>query len=442
MSQNKIRFGSLKHSIATQKPEWPTNSERIDHRFKAFPPTQEPIRLQDVPGQGWNALRDFISPVLILKENALNHNIGLMMKYCRANGVELAPHGKTTMSPQLIHRQLQAGAWGITAANASQARVFRATGVRRIVIANEVVDPVGLRWLGTELLENPDAEIYCLVDSEQAVNLMEECLLSISFTGRLPVLLELGFEGGRAGCRSLKEAKVVAEAVTRSRTLSLGGVEGYEGILKERTVKQSLAKVDLFLGQLGELALELDRHGAFGSAPEIIVTAGGTAYFDRVVANLGGLSLSRPTRLVLRCGCYLTHDHENYEYIGPMGRRLKDWERFVPALEVWGLVLSRPEPSLVIVGFGRRDVSFDRSLPHPLEIRKPGATGSRPSRGMRVVRLNDQHAYVRVDPADELSVGDLVGCGLSHPCSVFDKWRLIPLVDDAYNVIGAVETLF
>ncbi len=418
------------------------DGQRIDHRFKAFPPTKEPIRLQDVPKQGWNALRDFTSPVLVLKENALNHNIDLMMKYCRANRVDLAPHGKTTMSPQLIRRQLQAGAWGITAANASQARVFRATGVRRILIANEVVDPVGLRWLGNELLENPDAEISCLVDSEKAVNLMEECLLSIGFTGRLPVLLELGFAGGRAGCRSLREAEIVADAVTRSKNLRLAGVEGYEGIVREQSTKESLAKVDLFLGHLGELALELDRHGAFASAPEIILTAGGTAYFDRVVANLRGLSLSRPMRVVLRCGCYLTHDHQNYDYIGPMGTRLKDWEPFVPALEVWGLVLSRPEPSLVIVGFGRRDVSSDRGMPQPLEIRKAGATGSRPSGEMHVVRLNDQHAYVQVDPADDLSVGDLVGCGLSHPCSVFDKWRLIPLVDDAYNVTGAVETFF
>ena len=107
------------------------------------------------------------------------------------------------------------------------------------------------------------------------------------------------------------------------------------------------------------------------------------------------------------------------------------------------MVHSRPEPDLAIVGFGKRDVSYDVALPRPLCVRRrgDGATREAPA-GMEVFRLNDQHAYVRVPPGDDLAVGDQLGCGLAHPCTVFDKWRSIPVVDDGYRVVGAVRTYF
>jgi D-serine deaminase-like pyridoxal phosphate-dependent protein len=104
-------------------------------------------------------------------------------------------------------------------------------------------------------------------------------------------------------------------------------------------------------------------------------------------------------------------------------------------------VHSRPEPDLAIVGFGKRDVSYDMGLPRPLTVR--GRDGVvRAAAGMEVFRLNDQHAYLRVPPGDGLAVGDLVGSGLAHPCTVFDKWRSIPVVDDDYRVVSAIRTYF
>jgi D-serine dehydratase len=104
-------------------------------------------------------------------------------------------------------------------------------------------------------------------------------------------------------------------------------------------------------------------------------------------------------------------------------------------------VLSRPEPTLALVGAGKRDVSYDVGLPVPLAVRD--RHGARSVRGqMDVFELNDQHAYVRIEPADPLAPGDLVGLGISHPCTTFDKWRLIPVVDDDYAVVDAVATYF
>jgi D-serine deaminase-like pyridoxal phosphate-dependent protein len=422
--------------------EMSLGSELIDFRFKGFPAFPSAVSQVDVSTAGWNALRDLMFPILLLKESALQHNLNLMQRYCDSNQVSLAPHGKTAMSPQLMARQLDAGAWAITAANPSQVRVMRAAGINRILIANEVVDPIGLRWLASELTANSQLEVYCLVDSLDGVQIMDTELGAVGFGGELPVLVEMGFREGRAGCRSIAEAMRVADAVTRSQRLCLAGVEAYEGVVHEATASDALRTVDSLLADVRRLTIELHSNGAFRHRREIVVSAGGTAYFDRAVNALTTLGLDIPVRVVLRGGCYLTHDHDNYDLSGPMGTRLPDWERFQAAFELWGLVQSQPEPNLAIVGFGRRDASFDRTLPRPIKLRRRSDHAINNFSSASVFRVNDHHAYVRVDADQTLAVGDLVGCGLSHPCTIFDKWRLIPVVDDSYSIVSVVQTFF
>jgi D-serine deaminase-like pyridoxal phosphate-dependent protein len=403
--------------------------EALDQRDRWLPPGAGEVPLHRVAARGWHALTDLLFPVLVLKERALAHNLDLMARFCRASGVSLAPHGKTTMSPQLIARQLDAGAWGVTAASPAQARLFRGFGVERIVLANQVVDPVGLEWLAGE-----SGRVYCLVDSLRAVELMDAGLAG---RGPVAVLVEMGLAGGRTGCRTLEDGRRVAEAVGRSRSLRLAGVESFEGVVPEPG-----ERVDGVLRDVRALAESLGRNGAFDGLDEVLVTAGGSSFFDRVVHHLGGRwDLGRPVRVVLRSGCYLTHDHGPYERLSPFGGRLPGWEPLKQAMEVWGLVHSRPEPDLAIVGFGKRDVSYDMGLPRPLTVRSRDGS-ARPASGMEVFRLNDQHAYLRLPAADGLAVGDAVGCGLAHPCTVFDRWRSIPVVDEDYRVLGAVRTYF
>jgi D-serine dehydratase len=409
--------------------------ETLDERDRWLPPGTPGVALGAVAERGWHALTDLLFPVLVLKERALRHNLDLMARFCRASGVSLAPHGKTTMSPQLVERQLAAGAWGVTAASPAQARLFHGFGVRTIVIANQVVDPLGLDWMAAAGAGDADLRLVSLVDSEAAVALMDARLAG---RGPLHVLVEMGLPGGRTGCRTVADGLRVAAAVAASRSLRLAGVECFEG-----TAPGLGEPLERLLADVRALAEALGREGAFDHLNEVLVTAGGSAYFDRVVHHLGaGWDLGRPVRVVLRSGCYLTHDHGSYEVTTPFGGRLPDWEPLRQALEVWGLVHSRPEPDLAIVGFGKRDVSYDLGLPRPLFVRRRGGDAATPADGMEVFRLNDQHAYLRVPAGHELAVGDLVGCGLSHPCTVFDKWRSIPVVDDDYGVLGAVRTYF
>lgn len=412
------------------------------HLHKGLPPVGGDLDPAAAGACGWRALDgDLWFPVLVLKEAALRHNQDLMARYCATRGVRLAPHGKTTMSPQLIRRQLEGGAWGITAANPAQARAMRAFGATRVVIANQVPDPAGVRWMAREMADHPGVEILSLVDSEAGVEILQDALDGAGV--RLPVLVEMGIAGHRTGCRTVAEGLRVAAAVGRAPGLRLAGVEGFEGVLGHDPTPETLAGVDAFLGEVRRLTEELAAQGAFADASEILVTAGGSAYFDRVVRVLGsGWDLDRPVALVLRSGCYLTHDHGDYGQVSPLGARDPDWPRLHPALEVWGLVHSRPEPGLALVGFGKRDVSYDVALPAPLWVRdRRGGFRDAPA-AMQVTRLNDQHAYVKVPEDDPLAVGDRLGCGLAHPCTVFDKWRVIPVVDGDYRVLEVVETAF
>jgi D-serine dehydratase len=419
--------------------------EQILHPGVKGLPITAPLRQGAIAVQGWNVLHgDTSFPVALLKTSALRHNLDWMRAFCERYGVQLAPHGKTTMSPQLFGAQLANGAWGITLANAVQVQVAWRFGVRRVLVANQLVARSDVRAVLQLLHGDPDFECFVLADSLAGVARLAEEVDAHPLARPLPVLVELGLSGKRAGCRTLDEAMTVARAIEHAPGLLLAGFEGYEGLLDEPEA------VEAFVGKLCALVLEADDEGLFG-APEILVTAGGSGFFDLVARGFQGLhGLSRPLRPVLRSGCYLTSDHGMYQVqLQKLDRRegVAPGEGLRPALEIWSVVQSRPEPGLAILTMGKRDASHDAGLPVPLWTHRPGHGAPRglPA-GCEIVKMNDQHAYLRLpedDPIrDVLTVGDLVGCGISHPCTTFDRWPLLLAVDDDYAVRGALNTFF
>jgi D-serine deaminase-like pyridoxal phosphate-dependent protein len=183
---------------------------------------------------------------------------------------------------------------------------------------------------------------------------------------------------------------------------------------------------------------------AEASPAEPIVTAGGSAYFDVVARELtaddaGGTGARR---VVLRSGAYLTYDHGFYGAVSPAGRCIPGAPTLRPALELWAQVLSRPEPGLALLGAGRRDAGFDKGLPVPVRVLRSDGGRAGSVAGSRVTELNDQHAFLRVDPAVALAPGDLVALGISHPCTTLDKWRVLVVVSDDGNVTDAVHAFF
>jgi D-serine dehydratase len=419
----------------------------IDWRYKSFPPGSTALAADSLAAQQWNALTgDLLFPVALVKESALNHNITLMAEYCLRNGVSFAPHAKTPISPEIVKAQLAAGAYGITTANFHQSRVMRHFGVTRILLANELLERRALRWVIEELGRDPSFDFTCLVDSVAGVAIMDEELSGLESASRIKVLVEVGTAGGRAGVRSSGEGIEVATAVRDSRWLRLAGVEGYEGMVANNRSEKAIHDIDAFMAALRDLAGEMDRRHLFGDTDEVIVSAGGSMYPDRAIAGLKDApwNLERPVRIVLRSGSYITHAAGRFDETAAFGSRhhASPTEALQQALEIWGMVLSRPEPELAIVGFGKRDVAYDDGLPIPFEIRYRSGERAPVGDEMSILSLNDQHARVGLPQRLGLGPGDLVGFHITHPCTTFDKWRLLPVVDDDYCVVGTVTTYF
>jgi D-serine dehydratase len=421
----------------------------LDASFKGIPYGTR-TRLADIGSRGWNVVAgDLALPVMTLDCDAVEGNIAAMAAYCARHGVRLAPHGKTTMSPQLFRRQLAAGAWAITAATPGQAAVMRGFGVPRILLANELVDPHAFRWLAAEYRRDPDFEFLFLVDHPDAVRLADRALAGAAPGRKVPVLVELGAGGptGRGGVRSAAAAVELAEQVAKTATLALAGVEAYEGVLATGASDPELSEVDEFLLAAAGLARTLSDRGLV-ERDEILLSAGGSIFFDRVIAAFAPSRASIPgLRVVLRSGCYVSHDAGRYHRLSPLdGRRAAGEEiRLRDALTLWGPVVSAPEPGRVIVGFGKRDAPYDVELPMPRHLYRAGAgPGRRPAdiATARVVKLMDQHAFVDIDPGQPVAPGDVMSFGVSHPCSAFDRWRFLPLIDAGGTVVDGVVTSF
>jgi D-serine deaminase-like pyridoxal phosphate-dependent protein len=382
----------------------------------------------------------FSYPLLTLREAELRNNVEAMAAYCAAAGVELAPHGKTAMSPELAALQLSHGAWGITVATIGQLRAYHAFGFPRLLLANELVDEAGIAWLAAGLAADPGFEAYCYVDSLDGVSVLDRVLTEHPAGRPLPVLIEIGHATGRTGCRTDEAALAVAKAAAATGTLTVAGAAGYEGGIRGATQAETLALVGSFCRRLRTLADAL-ADLLPGADHEPIVTAGGSAYFDVVAAELtarGGATA------ILRSGAYLTHDHGHYRDVSPATRGVSGAPALRPAIELWAQVLSRPEPGLALLCAGRRDVGFDSGLPVPLRgLRRDGTGIGRPDLdGAVVTELNDQHAYLRLADGAAVAPGDLVGLGISHPCTTLDKWRMIPVVNSDDHVVDVVHAFF
>jgi D-serine dehydratase len=457
----------------------------LDARHKGWPQHVGPLRRSEVGAQGWRVLgvgegaeqaaepgaslgREFLMPLplAVIKRAPLAHNLAWMQSFCQNRGIQLAPHGKTSMSPQLFQRQLLAGAWGMTVATVAQLRVAVEAGAQRVIIANQVLQAVDLAAIVALRKARAALRVLFLLDSLEELQMIEAAQPALP----LEVLLELGLEGARTGCRTEPEALALARAVKASSAVLLAGIEVYEGSLATGDSARDAVPAAALMARVQAIASACDAQNLFETAQpgdELIVTAGGSAIFDLVAPGLNlrtNPPLSRPVQGLLRSGCYVTHDDGNYKrLVSAVNQRIgcTDAQGLRAAIEVWCMVQSTPEPGLALLTAGRRDVSYDLEMPIPVKWCPAGETRARPvPEGWRIKALNDQHAYLMwgavesaqavqgspqttpQTPALTPKVGDRIGLGISHPCTTFDKWRWMPVVDEDYRVVDAITTNF
>ena len=420
----------------------------VDPTAKGWP-LRQPLPLGEVGQQRWNVLRqDLPLPVALIKASALSNNSRWMRSFLKRFGVAICPHGKTTMAPQLFARQLADGAWGITVATVQQLQVCRRFGVQRVIMANQLVGCQAIHEVLAELEADPSFWFACLVDSVELVEQLATEIRAFGLDRPLQVLLEGGYPGGRTGCRSREQALAVARAVAATPELALVGIEGFEGLINRPTPAETEASVEAFLASLVEIGRACAKDNLFAPG-KVLLTAGGSAFFDQVTEAFRTAGLEREVEVVLRSGCYLTHDSNMYrQFFAAMRKRHPEIDQLGgglrPALELWAYVQSTPEPGLAIATLGKRDVSFDADLPTPEQWFRPG-THERPQplgSGFAVTGLSDQHAFVALPNDSPLRVGDMVSFVISHPCTTFDKWQLLYMVDDDYRVIEGIRTFF
>ena len=398
----------------------------IEDKFKGFPIDSYGKTLEQFLATKPNLFTaNFQFPIMVLKEAAIKNNIAQMMSFCNSVDAQLAPHVKTTMSPQLAQMQVAAGATALTVANFWQGRIFLKHGFKNLIIANEVLDPTAIAEIA-KINKQKQAEIIFYVDSILALEIIQKHTPS---EGEQNLFIEIGTENGRGGVRELSLVEQLAQRIKADQRLNLIGVTGFEGAVPDaargRRGEKKISKFCQKIVAAAELAYP------YKSDQPFVISAGGSAYFDIVARELN--KFEKPRRLLLRSGGYITHDHKYYEEIYPFA--LSD-RSFQPAIEVWAQVISKPEKDFGVLNLGKRDIGNDLHNPIPIK----SYDGQVKSFSAVIEKLNDQHGYLR--GKQEFSLAQLIGLGISHPCTTFDKWGLIPLVNDDYDLIDCLQTFF
>lgn len=417
----------------------------IGASHKGFPHHSPPLRRSQIGAQGWNVLAgDLPLPLAVVRREVMQRNLAWMQDFAQSRGLGLAPHGKTSMSPQLFRHQLDAGAWGMTFATVTQTRVGVAAGAKACLIANQVFADVDLAGIDDLRRRHLGLRVIFLVDSLAQLALIEAWWQHKPEALAFEVLLEIGVPGGRTGCRDLTQALALAARLHDSAAVRLVGVECYEGLAATGQSAQDVPYARHLMDLVEAVARSCDEQHLFDS-DEVLLSAGGSAIFDLVAPGLK-LALSRPVTGLLRSGCYITHDQGSYKrMMSAVAERTGCGSGLQAAMEVWASVQSCPEPGLAILAVGKRDLSYDLDMPTPLAVCPRGSRALQVADAdWRITKLNDQHAYLEgTGPQHEaLQVGDLLCLGISHPCTTFDKWRWMPIVDEQYTVVDALLTYF
>jgi D-serine dehydratase len=428
-----------------------TENVLIDERVRGFPPGHPPLSLAAIGKQGWKPYDGRMAlPLISLDRQAFADNTELMMIYVKSHGAEIAPHAKTPMSTALADALVAAGAWGMTVADIRQAAVLLKAGQRRLILANEIGGAAAARRLAALLGQYPDAELHVFVDS---MALLEALSSAWQGRGDLPPLgLMVEFGAGRAGIRSADAAAKLLDMILAMETpaFRLTGIAAYEGAAATADPEETMLRIDALMAMTSDFLPKL--RARIGNQRPLLVTSGGSVFFDIVVARLSAVVAADPAcRLVLRSGAIFFHDHGIYERglasldargglrIG--GEMISAAAGFRPALRVWAEVLSRPEPQLAISGMGMRDVAIDQGMPRPLAVYRNGVRLA-DLESAKVLRLNDQHAFLALADDSDVSVGDVIEFGISHPCTCLDRHAILYGLDPDHSVTAAYLTSF
>lgn len=347
-----------------------------------------------------NTFDALATPSILVDRAKLTANIRSMQAVCDENRVELRPHMKTHKMVAVARLQLVAGAQGLTCAKLGEAEAMLPSGVRSIFIAHSLVDRGQARRIAALAEKLDDFRVGLTSEAH-----LEPLTQLASATGRkLPVMMALDTGLGREGLRDGAAAQRLAAALVQNRHLELRGFYSHEGQLYGVPREQLQASVDKMLQFLCSIRDGID--------PSLALWPGCSVSGKRVAASSGGRVQA------VRPGAYVFGDIALTRTTGVM----TDDE---VAVHVLATVVDRPEPGLALIDAGSKTFSSDRTAQNVFAIAADG-------RDLSVVRVNEEHGYVRGTGVDALRVGERIRFMQAHVCTVIN-------LTDEVSVIEADE---
>jgi D-serine dehydratase len=418
--------------------------------LRGVPTDELPLKASDVaqlelsPADGRMNL-----PLLSLDIPTYEANRSAMLRVCKENACKIAPHAKTPMSPVLARDLVEHGAWGPSVADLRQADAMLRHRLQRVLIANEIGGRAAAQRLATLLRRYPDSQVFLFIDSTKMLSALGDIWKQDAELPVLRLLIDVGC--GRGGTNSQGEVEALLQGHSKiaEPRFILAGVACYEGTANRPDATElDVALTELFNRTHKTLGAV---RAAVGPDQPLILSAGGSSLFDEVISRCSPILQDvENCALLLRSGACFFSDH------GPIRDRLRAVasrkllsERscseiataFSPALRLWAEVLSAGSNQNVICGVGLRDVAHDQGLPVPVALWRDGAKLAHLEGAAETLRLNDQHAFVRVTDVT-VDIGDVIEFGIRHPCTTIDKHDLIYGLNSDGKVVAVLRTFF
>ncbi len=326
------------------------------------------------------------TPSLLVDMDVLEANIANVQAIADRHGVRLRPHVKTHKTPLLAHKQLAAGAVGITCAKLTEAEVFAQAGIGDIFIANEIIRPRKVERL---LRLARYVNLTVGVDSVESAQPLSDAANAVGQTLRVRIEVDTGL--GRCGVPPGEAAVRLAEQIAAMPGLVLDGLFIHEGHAGRAETRDELERIAL---QAGRDAVETAEAIRRAGIPCESVSVGSSPCKD-VTPTVPGVTEMRP-------GTYIFNDAMQIA-----ARAATEAEC---ALTVLCTVVSRPTRDRVIVDAGSKTMAGDAAAKLGF-----GRVVARPDVEFRYA--NEEHGFLRVPEDCDLGVGDRLRIIPTHVCT-------------------------
>ncbi|MEM2875666.1 MAG: DSD1 family PLP-dependent enzyme [Candidatus Bathyarchaeia archaeon] len=337
------------------------------------------------------------TPALLVDLDAMERNIRKMMQYISGVKAKLRPHAKTHKCPIIAHKQVEAGATGVCCQKLGEAEVMVASGIKSIMITNEVVSPEKIERL-VSLQRHSD--VIVALDNLDVARATSEAALRRKVKQGAVIEVDVGVN--RCGVNPGRETLDFAKEVMNLKGISFRGLLGYEGPFSD--IQEFSKRREAAHGRLRLLVETADMLRDSGIDVEI-VSAGATGTYN-ITGEYPGITEIQPGSYVFMETRYSALENVDFEQ----------------SLTLLTTVMSKPKPDRIILDGGLKTITQEFGMPKVKGLEES-----------RVIRISEEHIIVEVRrEAKDLKVGDKVELIPSHCCTT------VNLHDKYYGVRDGV----